>query len=244
MKSLKSKITFQSCKFGKVSKDYFKNLIYSSKTLQELEKSMSCDLKIFWQKKPSSDKLLKVDITLRFLSLFFNYFKAEIYHEDGIILSNFKRRVWDKNKNFYEAGYYMKPTAILKVRNIFYKVFFNSCISLTVPTTLNDFFPFATIISTKVSSDSIFNDIFSLDQEKTLFIETSLGYLNKKIRKHFKGFKHINSSNKYFISVNKVAFIDKKLVQSNGFVLYENILTGADVDSVLLKIIKNYLNSV
>ena len=241
----------QNCRFKIIGKNYFKQPISSLESFIELQKNTCCKLEVFWQKKPSPEKLLKVNITIRFLMLLSRYYKAKIYVKDGIIFSHFKRKLWDKYDK-YIVGYGMKPLVIIKVGGLFYRVFFNGSIFVDVESTSNEFFPFATIIVMKISDSIVWRrtplsrdgDLITCDfyLNEGLFIESLVGYLNKKNRKYFKGWKYITTSNKYLISTYKLSLKDRTLIQNNGFTIYEQILSGLELDKVLLKIINNYFN--
>jgi len=235
----------------KIGKGYFKEPIFSLKSFQALREGVPCQICAFWNVKSSLEKLTQVNTTLRFLILLDQNYGAKIHANNTINFEPLKRKLWDRNGR-YIVGYGMKSLVNFKVSNNSYKLFFNGSIFVDVETTFTELFPSATITVSEVSDKLTWTrtplsrngDVTATDfnSEKALFIETTTGYLNRRLRKYFKGWKHVGTRNKYLIYVNKMSVTDREFIKNNGFTYYGPVSNGSEIDVVLSKIIDVYFH--
>jgi hypothetical protein len=223
-------------------------MMWNQDTFETLIGLLPFELSVDWNKVPTPGKYGQLNALLA-ISVSMMRHEAQFLDPDGqplkrLNISLIRRKLTDRQKkNFalvgHRTGY---PMYFAQIRDLVYEVFFNYHFLVNTNTGRRQYFPSASVIlrcrnflewKYVRSPCSWGPDIILIleDLRGTLVIETAFyGYLPRRLRSNFRGFKYVAAGSKYFITAVKPTRAEEQFLRNNGF---EPILAPAEVDEVL-----------
>lgn len=221
--------------------------------------SNKVNVQVDWAKQPSRWKLYDANVALLVIEILLQ--KSTMVGPPGtdkptLLLKNFARKLFEgKDRKLNLVG--KKPAiASFTIDQSHYDLHFNDRLWKSLRTGFTDYCPCATlaVVNTDRTWYALDSSPFSwgadiqdyyANFDATLIIETRLdGYLSKRLKRHFKGFKYIECPYKYFLSFYQMYAADKRLAQNNGFLILENVNNVNEARGLLNDLVASYLNDM
>ena len=216
--------------------------MFGKEFFQNIFNEFPLKITVDWSKKPSPEKYLKVN-TLLLVLLFFHSIDATFLEFDGTPLAVLgihvsKRRVFERGKpdSYKLTSPNSKPTLLIKVKDMFFKLYFEHCLYIDTEAGLKEYFPFSTIVL--IGSGRGGKN--PPDFEDFLIIETVPSQLSTKMRRRFKGFKYFPCPNKYALINPYLPKAELQFLKNNSFkVIYIDDSIREKVFTILEGFISN-----